>query len=334
MPVAQGRKRRSDRQEDVEDADASPEPQTQRRRTQHEDDEDDFAQTQGGENVEDMAKKLVRLALACEYQRRPIRRAEIGDKVLGTHGRKFKEVWSQAQRNLNDVFGMEMVELPVKEKVTLQQRRAANKSQSGASKPTPSWIVTSILPPKFRNPDIINPPSAPTPDHDATYTAIYTLLISLISLSGGNLPDAKMERFLTKMGMRDNTPVQDYEKTEKLQKRLEKDGYIVKIKESTGTGEDDVYWLVGPRGKIEVGDEGVRGLTEAVYGNLGEVEAEELHRKIERSLGIGERPPEKTQAPQNGEKSKRGRKKKPVQEPEQEDEEEDDGEESSDQEDE
>jgi DNA-binding PadR family transcriptional regulator len=135
-----------------------------------------------------------------------------------------------------------------------------------------------------------------------------------------------MERYLTKLGMRDNTPVQEYEKTEKLQKRLEKDGYIVRIKESTGTGEDDVYWLVGPRGKIEVGDTGVRGLTKAVYGDLEDEDDEELERKIERSLGIGERPTERTQAPKGGQKAQPGKKKKPA-EQEPEDEEDDDDEE-------
>jgi DNA-binding PadR family transcriptional regulator len=183
---------------------------------------------------------------------------------------------------------------------------------------------------KFRTPDILNPPSAPTPAHEGTYTAIYTVLISLISLSGGSLPDAKMERYLTKLGMQDNTPVQDYEKTEKLQKRLEKDGYIVRVKESTGTGEDDVYWLVGPRGKIEVGDTGVRGLTKAVYGELDDKEDEELERKIERSLGLGERPPERTQARQTGEKCQRGRKKKPAQEAQEDEEDEDDSDDDDD----
>lgn len=71
-----------------------------------------------------MAKKLVRLALSSDYNRRTIRRADISEKVLGTSGsRKFKDVWNQAQGSLRDVFGVEMVELPVKEKVTLQQRR-------------------------------------------------------------------------------------------------------------------------------------------------------------------------------------------------------------------
>ena len=70
-----------------------------------------------------MVKKLVRLALASEYQRRPIRRGDITEKVLGSQGRRFKKVFDQAQLDLQSVFGMEMVELPAKEKVTIRQRR-------------------------------------------------------------------------------------------------------------------------------------------------------------------------------------------------------------------
>jgi len=70
-----------------------------------------------------MVKKLVRLALASEYQRRPIRRADVSEKVLGSAGRQFKKVFEQAQMELRTVFGMEMVELPAKEKITVQQKR-------------------------------------------------------------------------------------------------------------------------------------------------------------------------------------------------------------------
>lgn len=92
--------------------------------------EDDGAY--GGDNgngndasLDQMVKKLVRLALACEYQRKPIRRAEISEKVLagGQGGRKFKEVFIRAQAELKGVFGMEMVELPAREKVTIAQKR-------------------------------------------------------------------------------------------------------------------------------------------------------------------------------------------------------------------
>lgn len=71
-----------------------------------------------------MVNKLVRLAMACEYSRLPIRRGDISTKVLGEMGgRKFKLVFEGAQEQLRQVFGMEMVELPGREKVTVAQRR-------------------------------------------------------------------------------------------------------------------------------------------------------------------------------------------------------------------
>ena len=118
----------SAKQQDDEDEspDDSPAPATQRRRTSDSPNEDAFNGDSGVQtdtNADQMAKKLVRLALASEYQRRPIRRADISEKVLGSQGRQFKKVFDQAQTELRAVFGMEMVELPAREKVTLQQRR-------------------------------------------------------------------------------------------------------------------------------------------------------------------------------------------------------------------
>ena len=145
MPLVQGRKRRSvsvttpswlndsliveSQEPEVEEpSDSSPEPATQRRRTTNLDSDNeeftgDATRTAIQGDHEEMVKKLVRLALACEYQRRPIRRIDVGEKVLGNHGRQFKQVFEDAQRRLREVFGMEMVELPAKDKVTLQQRR-------------------------------------------------------------------------------------------------------------------------------------------------------------------------------------------------------------------
>lgn len=71
-------------------------------------------------------KKLVRLALASEYSRLPIRRSDIGTKVLGEQGsRQFKTVFNAAQEVLRMTFGMQLTELPGKEKVSIQQRRGA-----------------------------------------------------------------------------------------------------------------------------------------------------------------------------------------------------------------
>lgn len=71
-----------------------------------------------------MVKKLVRLALSSEYSRLPIRRGDISAKVLGEQGsRQFKTVFETAQKQLRTVFGMELTELPAREKVTVAQRR-------------------------------------------------------------------------------------------------------------------------------------------------------------------------------------------------------------------
>lgn len=71
-----------------------------------------------------MVKKLVRLALASEYSRQPLRRIDISAKVLGEQGaRQFRTVFDEAQRVLGEKFGMQMTELPVREKVTVHQRR-------------------------------------------------------------------------------------------------------------------------------------------------------------------------------------------------------------------
>lgn len=71
-----------------------------------------------------MVKKLVRLALASEYSRQVIRRTDISTKVLGEQGsRQFKAIFEGAQKELRARFGMQMAELPGKEKVTVSQRR-------------------------------------------------------------------------------------------------------------------------------------------------------------------------------------------------------------------
>lgn len=85
-----------------------------------------------------MVKKLVRLALSCEYSRLPIRRADVSAKVLGEQGsRQFKSVFEAAQKVLKTTFGMEMTELPGKEKVTIHQRR-------GEYSPYPSFCGSIV----------------------------------------------------------------------------------------------------------------------------------------------------------------------------------------------
>ncbi|MCJ1265524.1 hypothetical protein MMC22_005404 [Lobaria immixta] len=198
-------------------------------------------------------------------------------------GRQFKLVFKDAQQQLRTVFGMEITELPQKEKITISQKRAAQRSQSAASSSSKSYVLTSTLPAAYRVPAILVPARIPSNTVEASYTGLYTFIISIISLSPrGTIAESRLERHLKRMNA-DNY-VLNGEKTEKVLKRMEREGYIVKVRERDGGGEESIDYVVGPRGKAEVGERGVAGVVRKVYGKK-DVEAAELEKKLVRSLG-------------------------------------------------
>lgn len=157
---------------------------------------------------------------------------------------------------------------------------AGQKASSGAALASSrSYILTSILPAPYRTPTILAPSIAPTASTEASYIALYTMIISLISLCGGTLADAKLDRYLKRMNADVNMPM---DKTEAVLQKMIKQGYLVRIKENV-SGEETVDWMVGPRGKVEVGNEGVRGLVTDVYGDTA---PEDLSDRIKSSLGL------------------------------------------------
>ena len=159
---------------------------------------------------------------------------------------------------------------------------AAQVSHKAPSASSKSWILTSTLPPDYKtNPDILLPTKAPSENTEATYTAFNSFAIALILLNNGSLPEAKLERYLKRANADQWTPIMS---TEKLLQKLAKEGYLEKRRD-TSSGEEIIEWVVGPRGKVEVGDRGVQGFVRAVYAGNGQ-DDEELERKLERSLGL------------------------------------------------
>lgn len=281
---------------DVSEAEVEPERPAQRRRVSDDDNgeasfgNDMDGETQSDSTQEQMVKNLVRLALACEYTRAPIRRSDITAKVLGSHSRQFKPVFAAAQQRLRQVFGMEMKELPLRDKITVRQKRAAAKSQS-QQKSSNAWILTTALPAIFRTPEILQPSNAPTTEIESQYTALSSFIVSCIMLSGGSINETKLDRHLTRANVHEHTPftstimLSALDKTEKLLKKMEKDGFIVKVKDTSG-GDEVVEYIVGPRGKVEIGDEGVEGMVRAVYGEVDN--PADLDRRLKRSLGVAQ----------------------------------------------
>ena len=143
----------------------------------------------------------------------------------------------------------------------------------------------------YRNSDILVPTKAPSSATESTYTALYSFIISVILLNGGSLAEQKLQRYLARMNADTYTPI---DRTDKFLQRLCREGYLVKMREMDG-GEEVIEYMVGPRGKVEVGSSGVAGLVREVYGHgegdgdLTQAEREkreEFEVRLKRSLGI------------------------------------------------
>lgn len=148
------------------------------------------------------------------------------------------------------------------------------------NKSSNQWVLSNALPAAFRTPEVMPPPRIPTSETESAYVGLYTMIISLITLSGGTLSEGKLDRFLKRMNAQTATPI-GY--TEEVLKRMVKDGYIVKVKDTSGEEVTDYY--VGPRGKVEVGEESIANLVRKVYAGSN---VQDLEQRLSRSLGITE----------------------------------------------
>ncbi|TGZ84659.1 MAGE-domain-containing protein [Ascodesmis nigricans] len=218
-----------------------------------------------------MVKGLVRLALAHEFSRTPIRRTDMST-VLGSGSRKFQEVFNRAQEELRKVFGMEMVELPLREKTKLSQRRAAQSSDKSSS--SKSYILVSTLPIEYRLPTIL----APTTPKDAAYQGLVSFVVALIYLSGRILSVRNLERYLSQMDV-------DEHYADKTLSQMQRHGYIVKVKDTTADIGDvtPFEYHLGPRAKMEIGEEGLKRLVRSVFG---EDAPEDLDARIKMNIGV------------------------------------------------
>ncbi|RYP33370.1 hypothetical protein DL767_004775 [Monosporascus sp. MG133] len=250
-----------------------------RRRQPHDSDDSDASEGDQDDHVdmdrsaqgdeEQLVKKLVRYALA----------------FLGNNARSFKRVFDGAQKQLRQVFGMEMSELPVKEKRTLKekQKASARKAISQALQSSRQYILISVLPREFKSHAIIGPARAPSSQEEASYIGFYTTIISLIVLSGGELSDMKLKRHLGRMNASQNLPM---DKTDNVLQKLVRQGYLDKVVDKSDGDEDMVIWCVGPRGKVEVPPQSIAAFATEVWGEL----PDDFNKKLQKSLGLQDAP--------------------------------------------
>ncbi|KAL3422750.1 mage family protein [Phlyctema vagabunda] len=258
-----------------------PAPQSDNEEDEEEDEHEDGHADAGGDSSSQaqVVKKFVRYALACEYGRVPITRTGIKEKVLSQTRLPYRRIFDATQQQLQEKFGMAMVQLPTREKYLIKDQMKAIQNSSKSKNGAASYVLTSILPTAYRTPTIIPPSNIESPASEATYIGLYTVVISLIALNGGSLADHKLSRYLERMNA---DQMMGSEKTEFVLKKMERQTYIFKTIDNQGE-EQIVEWHVGPRGKMEIGNKGIKGLVTEVYG---ENAPEDLNKRIHNSLGM------------------------------------------------
>ncbi|KAI0906147.1 MAGE protein [Ustulina deusta] len=289
MPLQGQRRRRAGHHEEEDDSarhrrqsKRAPESDDGSDASENDDEQDiDMDKPAGADNTSDdqLVKKLVRYALACEYARIPIKRDGIRDKVLGTHARSFRRVFDAAQEQLQKVFGMEMAELPVREKRTLKDKQTVKRGASQASASSRQYILISCLPKEYRLQPVIGPSRMPSAAEEAAYVAFYTIVISLITLSSGELSDMKLRRYLTRLNASQNLPM---DKTDNVLQKLIRQGYLDKVVERVEGDEDAITWCVGPRGRVEVSPQSIAQVVSEVWRDP----PDDFDKKLEKSLGV------------------------------------------------
>lgn len=253
-------------------------------------------------NKSRLIKNVVRLALASEYTRTPIRRTDITQKALGTAAKQFKDIFAGAQEVLRDTFGMELVELPMRDAATrtnLTARRAAAAkitsdkaaasangagggsggaappSTAGANASSKQYVLTTLLPTTMREPEIM----VPHGQRESAYTGLVTLVVCIVYLSGCVISQAALMRQLRRMNADEYAAV---DKTEKVLGMMQRQNYLIRVKDNAGDETSYDYHL-GPRAKVEIGEEGVLNMIRTVYGQHT---PEDLENKVRMNMGV------------------------------------------------
>lgn len=163
----------------------------------------------------------------------------------------------------------------------------AMKSNAQPKTGSGAYILSSTLPEVYRSASILKPSKVPSAEQEATYSAFYTMIVSLIWLNGGELSEQKLQRYLMRLNA---DRMLASERTELAMKRIERQGYVIKKVDRPPVGyegDQTITWHVGPRAKEEIGLDGVIGLVQEVYGHP---EDETFDKKLRSSLGIKSRP--------------------------------------------
>ncbi|RKP11098.1 MAGE homology domain-containing protein [Thamnocephalis sphaerospora] len=223
-------------------------------------------------------KDLVRLALAAERQRVPLKREDIAKKVLKDHSRAFRVIFEKTQVQLRRVFGMELVELPTREKaqqigVSAARRAAVHREKTS----TNTFVLRSILPAELRHAELIDW------GEDAALMGFSMVVLSLIYVNERTLSEERLHHYLRKLGVTER-PHPQLKSLEVALMRMVKIGYLDRVTSSGDSGDvSAIEYRWGPRAKVEMDE---REMADFVVKVFGDQAPADLVQSIRRASGV------------------------------------------------
>ncbi|KAI9145327.1 MAGE family-domain-containing protein [Paraphysoderma sedebokerense] len=229
------------------------------------------------------ATDLVRLALFQENAHTCLKRDDISKKVLKEYNRSFTPVFNAAQEKLKDIFGMEMVELPSKERVLLPGK--AKQTNSG---PTKSYVLRNVL-----KPEVVAASEMINFKEDNAYMGLLGIILSLIYVKEKVASDEFLLPKLRRLGIErgENHPVfkMDYDK---LMAHFEKQYYIQRNKlpvdPSAAQDNTNIYeYRWGSRAKVEFEGETIVNFIQHIYQTPDDNQLREIIIKSAGDTQVG-----------------------------------------------
>lgn len=95
---------------------------------------------------------------------------------------------------------------------------------------------------------------------EQAYIGLTTMIVSLIYLNGRSIAETKLDRYLRRMNADRSTAAGD---TEKVLQSMIRHGYISKQKDDNAN-DGTFNYVLGPRGKVEIGTDGVLSMIKTV----------------------------------------------------------------------
>lgn len=190
----------------------------------------------------------MRLALSSEYARSGLKAKYIRDTLEIKSSGDLTQIVGLANEKLDLVFGMRLIRLPGKASKTAKgpQGTQATSATQAATPATQNsgnqaegatqtvrastfsadtvFILQSVLPDAFRN--TISEQSLDS--YDSKYMGVVTLLVSIISFSGGSLEEPVLLRYVKDLGLEQMLKATSLQSVEDALKIMQKHMYIEK----------------------------------------------------------------------------------------------------------